>query len=656
MANKRRHFVLPHSSVVGKKPSVYNAATAPAGVMKSELAINISDGNEFLSTQNASGNIVTWWPVLEKGSKDNSLVKDSVVASNGTLDIHNVGEVAFGYNNLSSQEDVSDETTWNDNSGTTLFSIGNGADSDNQSNAFEVRRDGTTFIGGKLNVAVDGNVVDVMKTISDDEKVTSAALNDLNTRKADKSEIPVVSDYFDGADYVSSSNTINFYHGDTLKASIDATSFIKDGMVNAVSVENVESGSSTVKCLVITFNTDSGKENINIPISDIFDSRLYYTKEETNEELGALAQRCFQQCLYDEEGDVIYFANGELPESLVIGQINTSAFTKVSDVTINGTSIVSNKTAVIPIASSSVYGVVTVDDELDNASKNPVANEAVSKMIEKTEKVTSFALNDLNARINEHSENSSVHVTNSEKESWNEKQDALEYYTENKTDGTPKIDNGSCSIILDRLDGGTIYINATHTEISDGANYFVVGGDVSVHTENEGKFTYNGVEVLTRGDIDESLDSASQNPISNAAVTAMLEKEEEVTSYALNDLNSRVADIHEQLSNKETENMTLDGYIKVNDSDESGITSSDTINHAFSKVEKKIADNELVIASALNNVSDKVEEAGKVKLLSSVDEIETDLQEGQLGYYSPDHTMYLKINGMVIKFQGTPEA
>lgn len=35
-------------------------------------------------------------------------------------------------------------------------------------------------------------------------------------------------------------------------------------------------------CLVISFNTDAGKQDINIPISQIFDASNYYTKAETN--------------------------------------------------------------------------------------------------------------------------------------------------------------------------------------------------------------------------------------------------------------------------------------------------------------------------------------------------------------------------------------
>ena len=59
--------------------------------------------------------------------------------------------------------------------------------------------------------------------------------------------------------------------GETL-SEIDATAFIKDGMVNNVAIVG--------DYLVITFNTDAGKEAINIPMSSFFDASAYYTREQ----------------------------------------------------------------------------------------------------------------------------------------------------------------------------------------------------------------------------------------------------------------------------------------------------------------------------------------------------------------------------------------
>lgn len=59
---------------------------------------------------------------------------------------------------------------------------------------------------------------------------------------------------------------------DAVISSIDATAFVKDGMVNNVAIVG--------DYLVITFNTDAGKEAINIPMSSFFDASAYYPKSE----------------------------------------------------------------------------------------------------------------------------------------------------------------------------------------------------------------------------------------------------------------------------------------------------------------------------------------------------------------------------------------
>ena len=59
---------------------------------------------------------------------------------------------------------------------------------------------------------------------------------------------------------------------DAVISSIDATAFIKDGMLDSVTV----SGGN----LNFVFNTDAGKETISIPMSSFFDASAYYTKAE----------------------------------------------------------------------------------------------------------------------------------------------------------------------------------------------------------------------------------------------------------------------------------------------------------------------------------------------------------------------------------------
>ena len=97
-----------------------------------------------------------------------------------------------------------------------------------------------------------------------------------------------IADFFDGAEYTDGTDTfagkkvIAFKHGSTVKVQVDATDFIKDGMLTSAEIKNVTIEGESVKCLVLTFNTDSGQSDINIPIADIFDADNYVAKSEVD--------------------------------------------------------------------------------------------------------------------------------------------------------------------------------------------------------------------------------------------------------------------------------------------------------------------------------------------------------------------------------------
>lgn len=90
-----------------------------------------------------------------------------------------------------------------------------------------------------------------------------------------KSDIPSIESYFDGVEYVKNDNKIYFKHGDENKAYIDTTDFVKDGMISDVAIVD--------GFLVITFNTDAGKDEIKISIDKIFNAENYLTKQEIEE-------------------------------------------------------------------------------------------------------------------------------------------------------------------------------------------------------------------------------------------------------------------------------------------------------------------------------------------------------------------------------------
>jgi len=133
------------------------------------------------------------------------------------------------------------------------------------SGALETEITNRTTADTALRTAIDNEVTRATNA----ETTLQTALNtEISERKADAVHY---------ADYNPSGKTIDFKNKNgVIIDSIDATNFIKDGMVNSVYLDN------TNRQLVIVFNTDAGQETIKIELNQIFDPSNYYTKSEVN--------------------------------------------------------------------------------------------------------------------------------------------------------------------------------------------------------------------------------------------------------------------------------------------------------------------------------------------------------------------------------------
>ena len=115
---------------------------------------------------------------------------------------------------------------------------------------------------------------------------------------------PDLSGYVNGGSYDSTSKKILLKHDSSTIAEIDATAFIKDGMVSSVAISNGQ--------LVVTFNTDAGLEPIEIPLTDIFNPANYYDKTATNTLLSGKADKV----AYAIDGNLAAIdSNGNLTDS-----------------------------------------------------------------------------------------------------------------------------------------------------------------------------------------------------------------------------------------------------------------------------------------------------------------------------------------------------
>lgn len=212
------------------------------------------------------------------------------------------------------------------------------------------------------------------------------------TNIAVKSDIPSVTSYADAVAYDTNSKYMKFYHGGTGGTevfSFDASPFLIDGMVQNVEIKDVTISGESVTCLVISFNTDAGKQDINIPIADIFDASNYYTKAETDEEIDSK----------------IAAASG-----VTTGQVQT-----MIDESISGKADTTAVTAAIDAATSG--------------------------------KADTTAVTQINDALTAHTSNTDIHVTANDKTTWSGKQDALVSGTNIKTiNGSSILGSGDMTV------------------------------------------------------------------------------------------------------------------------------------------------------------------------------------------------------------------
>ena len=199
-------------------------------------------------------------------------------------------------------------------------------------------------------------------TSDTDIHVTSTDKTNWNA-KAEVSDIPSVTGYADSVKYNSTSKYVEFYHGGTGGTKVfeyDASPFLIDGMVQNVEIKSVEISGVATTCLVISFNTDAGKQDINIPISEIFDASNYYTKTDTDTKISEATSGKVDNDTY-------------------------TAYTAATDTTLQGKQDTLTAGAGIAIDTAntiSITGIpLTVDDTVTSGSNNPVKSSGIYNFV-----------------------------------------------------------------------------------------------------------------------------------------------------------------------------------------------------------------------------------------------------------------------------------
>lgn len=186
------------------------------------------------------------------------------------------------------------------------------------------------------------------------------------TDRAVGAETALKRNTFADAEYVASEKVIYLSNGfGEVIDSIDCTDFVIDGMVENVSLSG--------NILTITFNTDSGKQNINIDLTEFINPQNYYTKTETDN----IVNSAFTSAVTYVDSEVLS------------ARTDASAYTDAA--------LVSAKT----YTDNAIDSAKTYTDNAINSSKTYTDNavNGVNEHILTFEKTTAIALNELKKEI-----------------------------------------------------------------------------------------------------------------------------------------------------------------------------------------------------------------------------------------------------------------
>lgn len=323
---------------------------------------------------------------------------------------------------------------------------------------------------------------------------------------------------------------------------IDATDFIKDGMVSDVAISNGN--------LVITFNTDAGQEPISIALTDIFNPANYYNKTEVDGKLDLKADASNVYTKSEADGKFLT-EHQSLANYPTIETMNTALGQKANVSDIYTQTEIDNKLAAKADASN-VYTKAEVDTQSETTAQalsninTQLAAKANSADLATV--ATSGSYNDLSdkpvipegavvdAALSDTSENP---VQNKVvKGALDAKQDALEYYsedTENKNvnieiyegENVARVYAGTNSnatmalmettTITDERSGDTL-INSVIVNGLESQNEYILlksektGDSTETSTEFKVKptgVTINNQPVVTTSDVDGYLQAIS---------------------------------------------------------------------------------------------------------------------------------------------------
>ena len=280
---------------------------------------------------------------------------------------------------------------------------------------------------------------------------------------------------FGYASYDSQTQRINFYsHSNStdVLTYIDATAFIKDGMVSNVEIINGN--------LVITFNSDAGKQPISIPLTDIFNPANYYTTAQTQSyvsgftyDKATIDQKVASGGTFDPD---LYYDKTATDALLAAKADTATTYTKTEvDAALSGKADASALTAVandVQTVSGQVQTKVSTSDFNTYTAATASAIDG---------KADTSAVTTVSDALTAHTANTNVHVTSAEKTTWNNKSDFSGDY--NDLTNKPTIPTVPTNVSDFTNDAGYI-TNADITGKADTTAVTQVNDALTAHTAN----------------------------------------------------------------------------------------------------------------------------------------------------------------------------
>ena len=418
-------------------------------------------------------------------------------------------------------------------------------------------------------------ITPISEIIQQDEETVAAALNDLNSRKADKDYVDeavsgITIDIDNSLDSASTNPVENqavtnalFDVEETVAASLNDLNNRK---------ADISYVDEAVSSITIDIDSELDSASTNPVENQAVTNALLDVEETVAAALNDLNDRKADKDYVDEAvSSVTIDVDSELDsastnpvENRVITQVILDNEETVA-AALNDLNDRKSDKEYVDEAVSSI--TIDVDSELDSASTNPVENQAITNALFDVEETVAAALNDLNDR-------------KADKDYVDEAVSSITIDIDSELDSasTNPVENQAITNAL--LDVEET-VAAALNDLNDRK------ADISYVDEAVSSITI---------DVDSELDSASTNPVENRAIYAILEEDEQAIAASLNDLNDRKAD--KDYVDAAVSAVTID----VDDEINSG--SSNPVENRV--IYQALWENEIVVAGALNDLNNKI--------------------------------------------------